>query len=66
MEGRRKWKIVHNEVGRKCYGIVRNELKRATDKDKKEYLEGICDEIMEFQRAGRYVIMYMNTKGPGA
>jgi hypothetical protein len=34
-------------------------LKSATDKD---YLENICNEIMEFQRTGRYDLMYMKTK----
>jgi type I site-specific restriction endonuclease len=54
MDERRKWKNVNNEVGRKNYRRLRNELKRATDNAKKEYLESICDEIIEFQRTGRY------------
>ena len=37
-------------------------MKRATDNAKKEYLENICNEIMEFQRTGRYDLMYMKTK----
>jgi hypothetical protein len=45
---------------------MRNELKRVADKDKKEYLDSIWDDIMESQRAGIYDIMYMNTKGLGA
>jgi len=40
-------------------------LKRATDNTKKEYLEKICKEIMEFQRTGRYDLMYMKTKELG-
>ena len=32
---------------------------------KKEYLENICNEIMEFQRTGRYNLMYMKTKQLG-
>jgi hypothetical protein len=40
-------------------------LKRATDNAKKEYLENICNEIMEFQRTGRYCLMYMKTKELG-
>jgi hypothetical protein len=32
---------------------------------KKEYLENICNEIMEFQRTGRYYLMYMKTKELG-
>jgi hypothetical protein len=37
-------------------------LKRATDNAKKEYLENIRKEIVEFQRTGRYDLMYMKTK----
>jgi hypothetical protein len=63
MDQRRKWKNVNNEEGRKNYR--RNELKRATDNAKKEYLDSICDEIIEFQRTGRYDLMYMKTKKLG-
>jgi uncharacterized protein YbcI len=43
-----KWKNVNTEEGRKNYRRLRNELKRATDSAKKEYLENIlCKEIME-------------------
>jgi hypothetical protein len=45
---------------------MRNELQTATDKDKKEYLDSIWDEIMECQRAGGYYIMDMNTTGLSA
>jgi len=62
MDERRKWKIVNTEEGRKTYERLRNELKRATDNAKKEYLENICNEIMEFQRRGSYDLMYMKTK----
>ena len=62
MGERRKWKNVNNGDGRKNYRRLRNELKRATDNAKKEYLENICNEIMEFQRTGRYDLMYMETK----
>jgi hypothetical protein len=65
MDERRKWKNVNNEEGRKNYRRLRNKLKRATDNAKKEYLESICDEIMEFQRTGRYDLMYMKTKEIG-
>jgi hypothetical protein len=41
---------------------LRNGLKRATDKTKKEYLERLCDEMKEFQRRGHYDLMYMKTK----
>jgi hypothetical protein len=36
-------------------------LKRATDNAKKEYLESICDEIIEFQRTGTYDLMHTKT-----
>ena len=41
----RERKNVNNEEGRKHYRRLRNELKRATDKARKVYLESICDEI---------------------
>jgi hypothetical protein len=62
MDERRKWKNVNTEEGRKNYWRLRNELRRATDNAKKEYLKNICNEIMEFQRTGRYDLMYMKTK----
>jgi hypothetical protein len=37
MDGRRKWKNVNTEEGRRNYRRLRNELKRATDKAKKDY-----------------------------
>jgi hypothetical protein len=48
MDERRKWKNVNTEEGRKNYRMLRNELKRATDNAKKEYLENIRNEIMKF------------------
>ena len=48
MDERRKWKNVNTEEGRRNYRRLRNELKRATEKAKKEYLENTCGEIMEF------------------
>ena len=65
MDERRKWKNVNTEEGRENYRRLRNELKRATDNAKKEYLENICNEIMEFQRTGRYDLMYTKTKQLG-
>jgi len=62
---RRKWKNVNTEEGRKNYRRLRNKLKRATGNAKKEYLENICKEIMEFQRTGHYDLMYMKTKELG-
>ena len=32
---------------------------KATETAKKEYHENICNEIIEFQRTGRYDLMYM-------
>ena len=55
---RKKWKNVNTEEGGKNYRRLTNELKRATDNAKNEYLENICNEIMEFQRTGHYDLMY--------
>jgi hypothetical protein len=46
-EGSRK--MSKNKNGWKKDRTVRNELKRATDKVKKEYLESISVEIKEFK-----------------
>jgi len=54
IDKRRKWKNVNTEEGKKNYRRLRNELKRATENAKNEYLENICNEIMELQRTGRY------------
>ena len=61
MDESRKLKNVNNTEGKPVEDL-RNELKRATDKTKKEYLERLCDEIMEFQRKGHYDLMYVKTK----
>jgi hypothetical protein len=65
MDERSKWKNVNSEEGRKNYRWLRNELKRDTDDTKKEYLENIRNEIMEFQRTRRCDLMYMETKELG-
>jgi hypothetical protein len=65
MDERRKRKNVNTEEGRINYRRLRNELKRATEKTKTEYLENACTETMEFQRTGRYDLMYMKTKELG-
>jgi hypothetical protein len=44
---------------------VKKNLKRTIVEAKKEYVESICEEIMEFQRTGRYDLMYMKTKEQG-
>jgi type I site-specific restriction endonuclease len=60
IDERRKWKNVSTEEGKKNYRRLRNELKRATDSAKKEYLENICNEIMEIKTTGRYDLMYVH------
>ena len=40
-------------------------MKRVADNAVKEYLENICNEIMEFQRTGRYNLMCMKKKELG-
>ena len=62
MDERRKLKNVNTEEGRGNCTRLRNELKRAIENAKKEYFENICEEIMEFQRTGRYDLMYPKTK----
>jgi hypothetical protein len=49
--------------GGKNYRRLSNELKIATDNAKNEYLENKCDEIIEFQRAGRYDLTHTKHKG---
>ena len=62
MDERQKWKSLNTEEGRRIYRRLRNEWKRPTENAKKEYLEDIHKEIMEFQRTGRCDLMYMKTK----
>jgi hypothetical protein len=45
--------------------VVRKKLRRATENGKKEYLENIYNEVMEYERTGRYDLMYMKTKQLG-
>ena len=40
-------------------------IEKSHRKTKKEYLENICNEVIEFQRTGRYDLMYMKTKELG-
>ena len=61
MGERRKWKDVNNEKGRRSYRRLRNDLKRDRETAKKEYLENICNEIIEFQKTGCYDLMYTKT-----
>jgi hypothetical protein len=50
MDEHRKWKDVNNKEGRKNYRRLRNKLQRATQKAKKEYLESISDQLIEFSQ----------------
>jgi hypothetical protein len=54
-----KWKNVNNKEGWQNYRRLRNELKRATDKSNKKYLENICDKVMQIQRTGCNNVIYM-------
>jgi len=65
IDERKKWKNVNTEESRLNYRVLRKKLKRATEYTKKEYVEIICNEIMEHQRTGRYDLMYMKTKELG-
>jgi len=56
---------VNTEEDRRYYRRLRNELKRATEKARKEYLENIYNEIMQMQRTGHHDLMYMKTKELG-
>jgi hypothetical protein len=40
-------------------------LERATETAKKVHLENVCNENIEFQKSGRYDLMYMKTKELG-
>jgi hypothetical protein len=62
MDEQRKWKSVNNEEGRRNYRRLNNELRRATDKAKLEYLESKCGKITELQRTGRYDLTYRKAK----
>ena len=64
MDERRKWKNANTEEGKRNYRRLRNELIRATEMARKEYLENTCTEIMEFHRTGRYDLMYKVGRRP--
>ena len=48
MDERRKWKNINTEEGRWNYRRLRNELKRVTEKAKKEYLEKHVQRLWNF------------------
>jgi len=62
MDEQRKCKNVYTDEGRRNYRRLSNELKRATEKARKEYRQKAFTEIMAFHRTGRNDLMYMKTK----
>jgi hypothetical protein len=62
MNERGKRKNVDTEEGKKNYKRLRNGLKRATTKAKKEYVESVCEDIIGFQRRGSCDLRYIRTK----
>jgi hypothetical protein len=65
MDERRKWKNVNNEGGRNTYQKTEEQIERSTDKVTMEYSLSPCEKIVEFQRIGRYDLMYTKTKELG-
>jgi len=61
MDEQRTWKKVNNEEGLKNLIRMGNELKRATHKAMKGYLQSTCD-IMELPRTRCYNLMYTKMK----
>jgi hypothetical protein len=55
MDHQRKLKNV-NDKGNRNHRRQKNELKKVTEKTKKECHDSICDKIMEFQRTGHNII----------
>ena len=49
---RRKWKNVNTEEGKKSYRTMRNELKRATDNAKKDYLKTYVKRLWNCKEQG--------------
>ena len=46
----------------KYYIRLNNQLRRETDRAKEVYMEEICEEIMDLQKKGRYVLMYQKAQ----
>ena len=61
---RRKYKNVNNEEGRKHSRKLRDQF-QSPDKAKTKYLASICEETLEFPRAGCYDLTHMMTKKLG-
>jgi hypothetical protein len=65
MDRQRMWKNVNNEEGTKNKTRIGNEWKGAIQKAMMEYLESICDKIMELPRTECYDLMYTKMKELG-
>jgi hypothetical protein len=65
MEKPRRRNNDNKEKRKKNYKRISNKLESATDKAKKEYLESLCDEVLEIERTGRYALLYMKTEERG-
>jgi ribosomal protein S7 len=50
MDKQKKWKNVDNEEERNNYIRLKNELEKATDNSKKEYLDSLCDDIIRISK----------------
>jgi hypothetical protein len=59
-----EWKKVNSERRKEELQATWKTFKRNTDMAKKEYLESICEGIMEFQTR-RYDLSFMKTKQLG-
>ena len=46
----------------KEYRRLNNQLRRETDRAKEVYMEEICEEIMDFQKKGRYDLMHQKAQ----
>jgi hypothetical protein len=62
IDRRRDSNSVNKEEGRKSYRRLRNELRRATDEQRRSILRGFTTIFLEFQRAGCFDLMYTKTK----
>jgi hypothetical protein len=62
MEERRKWKNIRNKEGNSTYKKFSNELRRETDRARKEWWKRTCDELEELDRGDRSDLMYRRIK----
>ena len=49
----------------KEYRRLNNQLRGKTDRAKEVYMDGICEEIMDLQKKGRYDLMYQKAQQLG-